>query len=96
MSQGHLGECGRDVTTRLAGGASRIRRGVAIAALEATRSRHFMPYLLGLLAHVRFRLGQPMEAMKAVEEKKLPEEKVIAQEEDPPDAKYTITGRRIY
>ncbi|HTV26702.1 MAG TPA: AAA family ATPase [Xanthobacteraceae bacterium] len=39
----------------------------AIAALEATRSRHFMPYLLGLLAHVRFRLGQLTEAMKAVE-----------------------------
>src|SRR5262249_2140032 len=29
----------------------------AIAALEAMRSRHFMPYLLGLLAHVRLRLG---------------------------------------
>jgi hypothetical protein len=39
----------------------------AIAALEATRSRHFMPYLLGLLAHVRFRLGHLTEAMKAVE-----------------------------
>ena len=32
MSQGHLGECGWDVTTRLTGRASRIRRGVAIAA----------------------------------------------------------------
>ena len=32
MSQGHLGECGRDVSTRLAGRASRIRRGIAIVA----------------------------------------------------------------
>jgi tetratricopeptide (TPR) repeat protein len=39
----------------------------AIAALEATHSRHFMPYLLGLLGHVRFRLGHLTKAMKAVE-----------------------------
>jgi hypothetical protein len=33
--------------------------------------------------------------MKAAEEKKPAEEKVIVPE-DPPDAKYTITGRRVY
>jgi hypothetical protein len=44
---------------------------------------------------------RPAEAMKAAEEKKPVEEtkpveeKVIAPE-DPPDAKYTITGRRVY
>jgi hypothetical protein len=35
------------------------------------------------------------EPMKAVEEKKPAEEKVTSPA-DPPDAKYTITGRRIY
>ena len=38
---------------------------------------------------------KPAEAMKAAEEKKPAEEKVIVSE-DPPDAKYTITGRRVY
>ena len=38
---------------------------------------------------------RPAEAMKAAEEKKPAEEKVIVSE-DPPDAKYTITGRRVY
>jgi hypothetical protein len=38
---------------------------------------------------------KPAEAMKAPEEKKPVEEKVTAPEEDPPDAQYTITGRRI-
>jgi cytoskeletal protein RodZ len=38
---------------------------------------------------------RPAEAMKAAEEKKPEEEKVIVSE-DPPEAKYTITGRRIY
>ena len=38
---------------------------------------------------------RPAEAMKATEEKKPAEEKVIVSE-DPPDAKYTITGRRVY
>ena len=38
---------------------------------------------------------KPAEAMKAAEEKKPEEEKVIAPK-DPPDAKYTITGRRVY
>jgi hypothetical protein len=33
---------------------------------------------------------RPAEAMKAAEEK------VSAPEEDPPDAKYTITGKRVY
>ena len=37
---------------------------------------------------------RPVEAMKAAEEKKPAEEKVMATK-DPPDAKYTITGRRI-
>ncbi len=35
------------------------------------------------------------EAMKPVEEMKRAEEKVIISE-DPPDAKYTITGKRVY
>ena len=39
---------------------------------------------------------KPAEAMKAAEEKKPVEEKVRAPEEDPPDAKYTITGKRVY
>jgi outer membrane biosynthesis protein TonB len=43
---------------------------------------------------------KPAEPMKAAEEKKPVEEKKPAEEvvveEDPPDAKYTITGRRIY
>src|SRR5271168_5185469 len=39
---------------------------------------------------------RPAEAMKAAEEKKPVEEKVSAPEEDPPDAKYTITGKRVY
>jgi hypothetical protein len=37
----------------------------------------------------------PAEAMKAAEAKKPAEEKVIVSE-DPPDAKYTITGKRVY
>ena len=36
---------------------------------------------------------KPAEAMKAAEKK--PAEELVAQE-DPPDAKYTITGKRIY
>jgi hypothetical protein len=39
---------------------------------------------------------KPAEAMKPAEAIKPVEEKVIAPEEDPPDAQYTITGRRIY
>jgi hypothetical protein len=44
--------------------------------------------------------AEPMKpaelAMKAAEEMKPAEEKVIVSEEDPPDAIYTITGRRVY
>jgi hypothetical protein len=36
------------------------------------------------------------EAIKPTEAKRPAEEKVIAAEEDPPDAKYNIAGRRIY
>ena len=39
---------------------------------------------------------KPAEAMKPAEAIKPVEEKVIAPEEDPPGAQYTITGRRIY
>ena len=39
---------------------------------------------------------KPAEAMRPAEAMKPAEEKVIAPEEDPPDAKYTITGRRVY
>jgi outer membrane biosynthesis protein TonB len=38
---------------------------------------------------------KPAEAKRPAEEKKPAEEKVIASE-DPPDAQYTITGRRVY
>ena len=38
---------------------------------------------------------KPAETMNAVEERKPAEEKAIT-EEDPADAKYTITGKRIY
>jgi cytoskeletal protein RodZ len=38
---------------------------------------------------------KPVEAMKPAEDKKLAEEKVVVSE-DPPDAKYTITGKRVY
>ena len=44
---------------------------------------------------VRLEAKRPVEAMKAADEKKPAEEKVIVSE-DPPDAKYTITGRRVY
>ena len=39
---------------------------------------------------------KPAEAKRPAEAMKAAEEKVIAPEEDPPDAKYTITGRRVY
>ena len=39
---------------------------------------------------------RPAEAMKPAEAIKPAEEKVITPEEDPPDARYTITGRRVY
>jgi hypothetical protein len=39
---------------------------------------------------------KPEEAIKPTEGKRPAEERVIAAEEDPPDAKYTITGKRIY
>jgi hypothetical protein len=38
---------------------------------------------------------KPAATLKPPEEKKPAEEKVTAQE-DPPNAQYTITGRRIY
>ena len=37
---------------------------------------------------------KPVETMKAVEKKPAEEKELV--EEDPPDAKYTITGKRIY
>jgi adenylate cyclase len=40
----------------------------AIAALQATQSRHFMCYLLGLLAEAQMQAGHHSEAMKAVED----------------------------
>jgi hypothetical protein len=39
---------------------------------------------------------KPVDAPKPAEAKRPAEEKVIVAEEDPPDAKYTITGKRIY
>ena len=38
---------------------------------------------------------KPTEAKRAAEAMKAAEEKVTAPEEDPPDAQYTITGRRV-
>ena len=40
----------------------------AITALHAAHSRHFMPYLLGLLAQAHMNVRHPADAMKAVEE----------------------------
>jgi predicted ATPase len=40
----------------------------AITALHAAHSRHFMPYLLGLLAQVHMNVGHHSDAMKAIEE----------------------------
>jgi predicted ATPase/DNA-binding winged helix-turn-helix (wHTH) protein len=40
----------------------------AIAAMQAIHSRHFLPYLLGLLADVHFKAGHEAAAMKAVED----------------------------
>jgi hypothetical protein len=39
---------------------------------------------------------KPAEAKRPAEAIKPAEEKVITPEEDPPDARYTITGRRVY
>jgi DNA-binding winged helix-turn-helix (wHTH) protein/predicted ATPase len=39
----------------------------AVAALAAAHSRHFMPYLLGLLAQVHIKVGHHADAMKATE-----------------------------
>jgi hypothetical protein len=39
---------------------------------------------------------EPIEEFKPIEAMKPAEETEIAPEEDPPDAKYTITGKRIY
>jgi predicted ATPase len=40
----------------------------AVAALQATQSRYFMSYLLGLLAEAHMKAAHPADAMKAVEE----------------------------
>ncbi len=39
----------------------------AIAELHAAHSRHFMPYLLGLMAEAQIKLGNIAASMKAVE-----------------------------
>lgn len=39
----------------------------AIAALHAAHSRHFMPYLLGLLAQAHMKLGNSADAMRTLE-----------------------------
>ncbi len=54
----------------------------------------FVPFCLAYEAG-RNEAKRPAEAMKAAEEKTPAEEKVIVSE-DPPDAKYTITGKRVY
>ena len=40
----------------------------AITAMQAIQSRHFLAYLLGLLADTQLKAGHDVEAMKAVEE----------------------------
>jgi predicted ATPase len=40
----------------------------AIASMQAIQSRHFLAYLLGLLADAHLKAGHPAEAMKAVED----------------------------
>src|SRR5207248_2184512 len=40
----------------------------AIAAMQAIHSRHFLHYLVGLLADVHFKAGHEAEAMKAVQD----------------------------
>jgi predicted ATPase len=40
----------------------------AIAALRATHSRHFLSYLVGLLAEAQMKAGQHADAMKAVDD----------------------------
>ena len=40
----------------------------AVAALEAAHSRHFMPYLLGLLAQAHLKIGHHADAMKAADD----------------------------
>jgi predicted ATPase len=40
----------------------------AIAAMQTIHSRHFLPYLLGLLADVQLKAGHEVAAMKAVED----------------------------
>jgi predicted ATPase len=40
----------------------------AIAAMQAIQSRHFLPYMFGLLADAHLKAGHHVEAMKAVEE----------------------------
>lgn len=40
----------------------------AVTALEAAHSRHFMPYLLGLLAQAHMKVGHHADAMKAAED----------------------------
>ena len=40
----------------------------AIAAMQAIQSRHFMGYLIGLLAHVQMKAGHHTEAARAVTE----------------------------
>ena len=40
----------------------------AVTALEAAHSRHFMPYLLGLLAQAHLKVEHHADAMKAAED----------------------------
>jgi len=40
----------------------------AIAAMQAIHSRHFLAYLLGLLASVHFKAGNDAQAMQAVQD----------------------------
>jgi predicted ATPase len=48
------------------GGLSLVMQ--AIDAMQAIRSRHFLPCLFGLLADVHFKAGHNLEATKAVQD----------------------------
>jgi hypothetical protein len=84
--------------------AEAIKAAEAMKAAEATRPAEAMKpaeAMRPVEAMKAVEAMRPVEAMKAAEVKKPAEAKKPAEEKvtapkDPPDAKYTITGRRIY
>jgi DNA-binding winged helix-turn-helix (wHTH) protein/predicted ATPase len=64
-STGVMGWCAVE-TGDPAGGIALLTE--AVTALEAAHSRHFMPYLLGLLSQAHMKVGHHADAMKAAED----------------------------